>query len=119
MKEIALFEAARKNPENYKDAGISYTVYWAYNRTREARNELLDFSEVIWEQDVEEIAAFLKQEEITEFTISCSSTGLIPILAAFEKIGIKMVGTTEVFATYKDWSTGEAAIIPAIRMEVR
>lgn len=119
MKEIALFEAARKNPEDYKDTGINYTIYWAYNYTKEAGNELLDFHEAIWERDVEEIAEFLKREGITEFTISSSSTGLIAILAAFEKLGVKMAGTTEVFANYIDWSTGKAAILPAIQMEVR
>ncbi len=61
----------------------------------------------------------LRAEDIKEFTISCTFSSLIPILAEFEKRGIIMNGLTTVNAGYTDWNTGEKEKIPAIRMIVR
>ena len=56
---------------------------------------------------------------ITEFTISSTFSSLIPTLAAFDKHGFKMAGSTEVNANYTDWQTNKRARIPAIRMTRR
>ena len=58
----------------------------------------------------------MKENGITEFTISSTFSSLIPTLAAFEKHGFEMDGLTEVNAAYTDWQTGQRARIPAIRM---
>jgi predicted ATP-grasp superfamily ATP-dependent carboligase len=118
MKEITLFEEARNNPEAFKENGINHTLYWAYNNSKEAGNDLIDFSEVIWDYDIPEIAAVLKEEGITEFTISSTFSSLIETLAAFEAQGITMAGLTQVKARYTDWQTGEHKIIPAIKMSL-
>ncbi len=123
MKEIRRFEEALANKENqgksYKELGINHTLFWAYNASKEAENELIDFNEVIWDYDIEEIAAFFREEGIKEFTISSTFSSLIETLAEFEKHGIYMTGLTTVNARYSDWKTGEHAKIPAIKMEVR
>ena len=56
---------------------------------------------------------------ITEFTISSRFSDLIPTLAAFDKLGFKMAGMTEVNAAYTDWQTGKHPRLPAIRLERR
>lgn len=66
--------------------------------------------------DIPEIVKALKENGISEFTISSTFSSLIETLAAFEKEGIRMAGLTEVNATYSDWKTGKKARIPAIRM---
>lgn len=123
MKEIRKFEEAIANPENngksYKELGINHTLFWAYRHSQEAGNELIDFDEVIWDYDIAEIAATLREEGIKEFTISSTFSSLIETLAAFEKEGIKMGSLTTTKARYTDWQTGEHKIIPAIKMEVR
>ena len=81
--------------------------------------ELIDFNEVIWDYDIEEIAQTLRANGITEFTISSTFSSLIETLAAFEKQGISMAGLTTVKARYTDWKTGEHALIPAIKMTVK
>ena len=81
--------------------------------------ELIDFNEVIWDYDIEEIAQTLRANDITEFTISSTFSSLIETLAAFEKQGISMAGLTTVKARYTDWKTGEHALIPAIKMTVK
>lgn len=123
MKEIRKFEEAMANPENkgksYEELGINHTLFWAYNHSKEAGNELIDFDEVIWDYDIPAIAATLREEGITEFTISSTFSSLIETLAAFEKEGIQMGSLTTTKARYTDWHTGEHKILPAIKMIVK
>lgn len=118
MKEIKIFEDAIKNDcPNLKEAGINRTMFWAYRETREeANNELLNFSEIIWDYDIEEIVNCCRENGITEFTISSNFSSLIDTLAEFEKYGCKMNGLTKVNARYVDVFTGERKVIPAIKM---
>ena len=117
MKKIAAFENAIANQvKDIRAEGINATAFWAYRRSEDAGNDLIDFSEVIWDEDIDPIAETFRENDITEFTISSTFSGLIPTLAAFERHGFKMAGITEVNATYTDWQTGKRARIPAIRM---
>ncbi len=118
MKKISLFEKAiEEQAASLKEYGINPTAFWAYRKSLEAENDLIDFSEVIWDEDVEAITDTFRQNEITAFTISSTFSSLIPTLAAFEKHGFRMAGLTEVNASYTDWQTGKHARIPAIRLE--
>ena len=121
MKENRTYEKAIEDKvKSLKDAGINQTLFWAYRTSKEeSDNDLIDFNEVIWDYDIKEISDCLREEGITEFTISSTFSGLIETLAAFEKEGIFMNGLTTVNARYTDWKTGEHARIPAIKMEVR
>lgn len=117
MKNIELFERAiAEQFKSLAEHNINGTLFWAYRKSRDAENSLIDFSEVIWDNEIDEIATFLKDNDITEFTISSTFSGLITTLAAFEKHGYKMAGITEVKANYTDWQTNERAKAPAIRM---
>ena len=119
MREIELFEqAATKGNEFFRENNLNLTLYWAYRKSKQNGNELIDFPEVIWEEDIEPIADFLKAKGITEFTISSTFSSLIPTLAAFEKQGFHMNGLTEVIAEYTDLITGKPKIIPAIHMKL-
>ena len=117
MKQITAFENAIANQvKNLKAEGINPTAFWAYRTSCHNGNDLIDFSEVIWDEDIEAITATFEQNGITEFTISSNFSGLIRTLVAFEKVGFKMVGTTQVNANYTDWATGENAKIDALRL---
>lgn len=117
MKKIELFERAiAEQARSLKEYGINGTMFWAYRKSLDAGNDLIDFSEVIWDEDIEAIADCMKENGITEFTISSTFSSLIPTLAAFEKHGFKMDSITEVNANYTDWQTNQRARIPAIRM---
>ena len=118
MKKIELFERAiAEQAASLRDYGINGTAFWAYRKSVEAGNDLVDFSEVIWDTDIEAIAETFNAAGVTEFTISSTFSSLIPTLAAFEKHGFKMDGLTEVNANYTDWQTNERARIPAIKMQ--
>ena len=118
MKRITAFENAIANRvKDIRAEGINATTFWAYRKSIDAGNDLIDFSEVIWDEDIDPIAETFKQEGIEEFTISSTFSGLIATLAAFDKSGYKMAGITEVNANYTDWQTNQRARIPAIRMK--
>ena len=117
MKKIELFEKAiAEQAASLKDWGINPTLFWAYRNSITAGNDRIDFGEVIWDSEVGEIAETLKENGITEFTISSTFSSLIPTLAEFAKHGVQMAGLTEVKANYTDFQTQERAVISAIRM---
>ena len=120
MKKIELFERAiAEQAASLKDLGINPTLFWAYRNSITAGNDQIDFSETIWDTDIEEITKTLKKNGISEFTISSTFSSLIPTLAEFAKHGFQMAGLTEVRGNYTDWQTNERAVIPAIRMEAK
>ena len=117
MKKIELFERAiAEQAGSLKEWGINPTLFWAYRNSITAGNDRIDFSETIWDTDIPEITKTLKENGITEFTISSTFSSLIPTLAEFAKHGFQMAGLTEVKANYTDFQTQERAVIPAIRM---
>ena len=119
MKKIKLFEDAIRNKcGNLKEAGINGTMFWAYRNSKEAGNELIDFNEVIWDYDVEEIVKTCRENGVEQFTISSTFSGLIRTLAEFEKHDCKVGGLTQVNARYTDIFTGEREIIPALIMNL-
>ncbi len=119
MKKIELYERAIAEKANsLADYGINRTMFWAYRSSIEAGNDSINFDEVIWDEDIPAIAKAMRENEISEFTISSTFSSLIESLAAFEREGIRMDGLTEVNARYTDWQTGEKKRIPAIRLRV-
>ena len=118
MKKIELFERAiAEQVGSLKEWGINHTLFWAYRNSIAVGNEEINFEDVIWDYDIEEITKTLKENGISEFTISSTFSSLIPTLAEFAKHGFQMAGLTEVRAKYTDWETGRPTVIPAIRMK--
>ena len=117
MKRIEAFEQAIENKvKDLRAEGINPTLFWAYRNLEETGNDTIDFNEIIWEYEIEDIANCLKENGIVEFTISSTFSSLIEILAEFQKHGFQMAGLTEVNAKYLDWQTNKRAVVPAIRM---
>ena len=57
MKKIELFERAiAEQAGSLKDYGINGTMFWAYRKSIDAGNDLIDFNEVIWDEDIDAIA---------------------------------------------------------------
>lgn len=125
MLEIKAIETAIKkglelgNDMKITDLGIVPALYWAYVKSKDADNDRIDFNDVIWDREIEPIAAYLKKNGITEFTVSSTFSSLITVLAAFEKQGFVITGLTEVNAPYTDYITQKRAVIPAILMTAK
>lgn len=116
MKNFELFDKVINGEIAYRDAGVNGTIFDAYRISKEVGNNAIDFNGVIWEKDIQPIVEYMVENRIYEFTISSTFSGLIPVLAEFEKQGYQMCGITEVNAPYTDFSTGKYQRIPAIRM---
>ena len=117
MKKIERFEQAIANKvKDLRAEGINPTLFWAYRTLEETGNDKIDFNEIIWDYEIEDIANCLKENGIVEFTISSTFSSLIETLAEFQKHGFKMAGLTEVNARYTAIGSDEKAKLPAIRM---
>lgn len=117
MKRIEFLEQMREQEKNYSETHINQTFGQAYFAARRNENNLIDFNEVIWDHDIDQIIENLAEFEIREFTISSTYSGLINIIAEFDKRGWRVAGVTEVNASYTDFMSGEHQIIPAFRMQ--
>ena len=119
MKEIKIFEQAmHEDNEFFKTHKLNLTLFTAYRQQKHTGNELIDFSEVVWEDDIAAISEFLKAEGITEFTISSTFSSLIQTLAEFEKYGFCFNFVTSLNEIYTDFTTGKLRVVPAIRMSL-
>lgn len=99
-----------------REEGLNPTLFWALRDKEEAGNDLINFSEVMWDCDIPEIAETFDESGIKEFTISSTFSGLLDTMVSFDKLGFKVSGLTTVKARYKDWETGEHALINAVKM---
>ena len=117
MKRIEFLEQMREQEKKYSETQVNMTFGQAYFAARRNDNNLLDFNEVIWEKDIDQITENLAEFGIREFTISSTYSGMIETIAEFDKRGWKIAGITEVNASYTDFMSGEHKIIPAFRMQ--
>ena len=118
MKTIDKIEKIKNMNVLLEDVGINGTFYWAYIRTQETTNEILDFNDVIWENDVEGIIKNCKEFGLKEITISSRFSSLIDILAEFEKQGAKLIGLTQVTSRFYALGTNDHEVINALKIEI-
>ena len=79
---IEKFETAEASGKTLKELGINRDVYWAYKSSTEAGNELINFYDMIDEEDAEDIIKCCRENSVKEFTISSNSTGMIRVIMA-------------------------------------
>ena len=103
MKKIEILEKAAENGTSYKDINVNSTFGAAYFYSVEAGNDLINFAEVIWDYDIDEIIENCQRFGITEFTISSTFSSLILTIAEFEKKGCKLQGLVEINSRHDDW----------------
>lgn len=103
MKEIEILEEAATKGTRYSEINVNSTFGAAYFYSKEAGNDLINFAEVIWDYDIDEILENCRRFEITEFTISSTFSSLIITLAEFEKRGCKLQGLVEINSRHDDW----------------
>ena len=94
MKKIELLENIR-TAEEFKANKINYYFFRAYERSKEANFEKINFEDTGFERDIEEIVENLKRFEIKEITISDQSTALMKSLIGFNKMGLQITDLNE------------------------
>lgn len=118
MKNIEILDKAATNGTRFKDLGINSTFGAAYFYSQDAGNELINFAEVIWDDDIDEIIENCKRLGVTEFTISSTFSSLIETIAELQKRGCTLDGLVEINSRYDNWKTGEKDRIPAFKMSI-
>ena len=114
MKQIEVIEKIiRKEVEYTKE--LNYTIYNAYRNSKRHKQELLDFTDCIWDKDIEPIIQFCKENEIEEITISSTFSGLLETLERFSELGCEMIGLTKV--NYVEWEDSIKKI-PAMKIRI-
>ena len=112
---IEKFETAESSGKTLQELGINREVYWAYERSIEAGNELINFYDIIDEEDAEDIIKCCRENGVKEFTISSNSTGMIRAIMALEAHGCHLNGTATV---NRDNLRIDAKQIPAFKIEI-
>lgn len=118
MTRIELLDKAAENRTPFKDIDINPTFAAAYFYSMEADNDMINFSEVIWDYDIDPILENCKRLGIIEFTISSTFSSLIETIAELQKKGCNLDGLTEINSRYDDWQTGKKKRIPAFKMSI-
>ncbi|MBQ6773783.1 MAG: hypothetical protein IJP48_06965 [Synergistaceae bacterium] len=83
--------AAGKNPSG---EDFSFQTFSAYEDSKDAGLDRLNFRDIIWDKDISKVVASLKKFGILEFTISNQSSGILETLAGFERNGVILLGLT-------------------------
>ena len=118
MKKIQELEQARTVDKCLKDQGINSSFFYAYENTLETINESINFTGIMWEQDVKEIIEPCKKFNIEYFTISNAQAGIENILALFKEEGCS-IELTKVFSKYIDFKTNEPEIKNGFKVIVK
>ena len=112
---IEKFETAEASGKTLQELGINREVYWAYKSSTEAGNDLINFYDMVDEEDAEDIIKCCRENGIREFTISSNSTGMIRSIMALEAQGCRLIGTTMI---NRDNLRIDAKQIPAFKIEI-
>lgn len=114
MREIRKIEEIIKKAEegintNLEEAGVNGTLYWAYRHSKEIGLDTIDFSEVIWERDIEPIVTTLREAGYESFTITCNFSGLMDTLWMLSNLGCRFGEMKKVDQRYTTYNreTGE------------
>ena len=107
---------ASHSKQSWKQLGFNPTFGQAYLYSRDAGNDLLNFADTIWDDEIPVILENCRRTGITEFTISSTFSSMVKTIAEFERHGCRLQGMTEINSCTESWETGEKERIPAFKM---
>jgi len=110
---------ASKEKWTWRELDIQPTFGEAYRYSLKSENELPNFGEIIWSEDIDAILDCMKREGIIEFTISSNFSGLIETIAQFISRGCTLDGIVQINDRWeRDYQTGKRLKIPALKMTI-
>ena len=113
---IEKFETAASSGKTLKELRINRDVYFSYKSSTETENNLINFCDLIDEEDAEAVINCCRENNIKEFTISSNSTGMIRSIMALEAQGCRLIGTAMINRDNPYYFDNKK--IPAIKMEI-
>ena len=108
-------DAIRATPA---ELGIHRLVVRAYFYSALADNELINFDDCIFDEDVGGIIGECRKQKIREFTVSSTFSGIVRTIALFTEKGCTLDGVVSVYDTWQDPFTGEKRMIPAFKISL-
>ncbi len=108
-----------KEETTWKELGIHHTLGQAYIYSMKAGNELPNFDDIIWDEDIETILADCRRLGVKEFTISSTFSGLIETMARLQEQGCTLDGIVKIYEKDTHFGREEHDLIPAFKMTVR
>ena len=106
MKKIELLENI-KEKEEFEENKISYRFYWAYRESKRIGRDILNFEDIGFEENHQEIIENLERFGIQKFTISDQSTGLMKGLKSFKRKGYFPIDLIEIDTGRTNWNFKE------------
>lgn len=103
---IEILDKAAEVGNKWKNISCNMRFGDAYFYSLEAGNDLINFGEVIWDYDIDEILENCRRFGIESFTISSTFSNLINTIAEFQKRGCKLEGLVEINSRFDDWKAG-------------
>lgn len=103
----------------WDEIGCHWTLGQAYLWSREAGNDLPNFAEVIWDDDIETILNDCRKLGVKEFTISSTFSSLITTIARLEELGCTLDGIVKIKDRYTHFGREERDLIPAFKMTIK
>ena len=82
------------------------------------KNERPDISEAIWPKDIPNMVKNLKDNGVSEFTISNGTCGIAELLAIFENNGAFLQGLTRIKTGWQNFDTNEDETKPVFLMKI-
>ncbi|MCI1768780.1 MAG: hypothetical protein LKM40_01125 [Mageeibacillus sp.] len=108
-----------KTKEDWQKIKMNRTLVQAYLWSTEAGNDLPNFAEVIWDEDIEAILQDCKENGIKEFTISSTFSSLITTIDKLTELGCSLDGIIKINDRYTHFGREERDLIPAFKMTVK
>lgn len=106
IKRIEILDKAAEVGTKWRDIPCNMRFGDAYFYSLEAGNDLINFGDVIWDYDIDEILENCRRFGIERFTISSTFSSLIITIAEFQKRGCKLEGLIEINSRFDDWKAG-------------
>lgn len=89
---------------------IFHYIYNEFVNSQESGNIYIDLGCNLWADQVGDYVNIMKNNGISYFTISNSSSGLLNTLFEFEKLGCRVLGMTQI-KKYNE-------VVPALKLEI-
>lgn len=98
----------------------TWKIYREYANARKNGNDILDFNDIAWEKDIPEIVRLLRENGITEFTMSSTWSSTVKVCMAFVECGCTLTGMTKIkgYKTCSLTKKNEHEILPAYVFKV-
>ena len=107
-----------RSGKSWKELGFNPTFGQAYLYSRDAGNDLPNFADTIWDDEIPAILNDCRGCGITEFTISSTFSSMVKTIAEFERHGCKLQGMTEINSCTESWGSDKKERIPAFKMAI-